>query len=343
MIAFAAMRVAVFSARPTDRRFLDAANGRHGHELVYLEAGLAAATAPLARGFPAVCAFVNDRLDAATLKELAAGGTRLVALRSAGFNHVDLAAADSLGLTVARVPAYSPYSIAEHTIGLMLALNRKLHRAHARVREQNFSLEGLLGFDFHGRTAGVVGTGNIGLGVIRILRGFGCRVLASDPRRDPEVERLGARYVSLEELLAESDIITLHCPLTPATHHLIDAKALARTKRGVMLVNTSRGGVVDTAAVIEALKSGHLGHLGLDVYEEEGDIFFRDLSSEVLKDDVFARLLTFPNVIVTAHQGFFTSDAVAAIAETTLGNVTSFERTGTVDPANRVGKERVRS
>ena len=248
------------------------------------------------------------------------------ALRSAGYNNVDLPAAARLGLTVTRVPAYSPHAVAEHTVALILALNRKVHRAWARVREGNFSLDGLLGFDLVGRTAGVVGTGKIGAAVARIMFGFGCRVLAFDPFPNPECVALGVSYVPFNELLARSDIVTLHCPLTPETRHLMDAAALERMKPGAMLINTGRGTLVDTKAVIEALKSGRLGHLGLDVYEEEAALFFEDRSWRILQDDVFARLLTFPNVIVTGHQGFFTAEALAAIAETTLRAVTEFDQ-----------------
>jgi D-lactate dehydrogenase len=320
------MRVAVFSTKGYDQLFLQKANAGHGHELTFLEARLSPETAPLAEGFPAVCAFVNDRLDAAVVRELARGGTRLIALRSAGFNHVDLPAAADAGLTVARVPAYSPHAVAEHAVALLLGLNRKLHRAYARVREGNFSLEGLLGFDVHGRTVGVIGTGKIGLAFARIMAGFGCRILASDPFPNPECEAVGAQYVGLPELFAQSDIIALHAPLTPDTHHLINAEALTRMKDGVMLINTSRGALVDTRAVIRALKTGKLGALGLDVYEEEEALFFEDQSGQVIEDDVFARLLTFPNVIITGHQGFFTEEALRNIADTTMNNVTAFER-----------------
>jgi D-lactate dehydrogenase len=258
------------------------------------------------------------------VRALAEGGTRLIALRCAGYNNVDLRAAATCGITVVRVPAYSPFAVAEHTVALMLTLNRHTHRAVARVRDGNFALDGLLGFDFHGRTAGIVGTGRIGVATASILRGFGCRVLAFDPAPSQAAVDLGVEYVSLDRLLGESDVVTLHCPLSPASHHLIDANAIARMKRGVMLINTSRGALVDARAAIEALKSGHLGYLGLDVYEEEADLFFEDLSSRVLQDDVLARLLTFPNVVVTSHQAFFTHEALAAIAETTLANVRAF-------------------
>jgi D-lactate dehydrogenase len=319
------VRIAVFSTRPYDRAHFDRANARHGHELVYFEPHLDAATSRLAAGCEAVCAFVNDTLDAAVLRALAGGGTRLVALRSAGFNHVDLGAAARAGLRVVRVPAYSPHAVAEHTIALLLALNRHIPRAVARVRDGNFALDGLVGFDLHGKTVGVVGTGKIGACVARILAGFGCRVLAFDPVPSAEVAALGAGYTTLERLLAESDVVTLHCPLTPETHHLMNADAFRLLRRGGMLINTSRGGLVDTRAAIDALKSGHLGSLAIDVYEEEADLFFEDLSGTVLRDDVFARLLTFPNVVITAHQAFLTTEALDAIAATTLASVTAFE------------------
>jgi D-lactate dehydrogenase len=318
------MKVAVFSVKPYDKRFLERANaGRH--TLTFFEAGLSAETAVLARGFATVCAFVNDRLDAAVLAVLAAGGTRHVALRSAGFNHVDLDAAAGHGLRVTRVPAYSPHAVAEHTVGLILALDRKVHRAYARVREGNFALEGLLGFDIFGKTVGIVGTGKIGAVVARILAGFGCRLLAYDVSPNAECTSLGVTYAPLLDVFRQADILTLHCPLTEATRHLVCAETLAVMKRGAMLINSGRGALVDTPAVIEALKSGQLGHLGLDVYEEEGPLFFEDRSGRVLQDDVFARLLTFPNVVITGHQAFFTEEALTAIAETTLGNVTAFE------------------
>jgi D-lactate dehydrogenase len=270
--------------------------------------------------------FVNDQLNAETLQTLAQQGTRLIALRCAGFNNVDLKTAAELSMTVVRVPAYSPHAVAEHTLGLILALNRKIHRAYARVREGNFALEGLLGFDLNGLTAGVIGTGQIGVVVARILLGFGCKVIAYDPYPNAECEALGVAYVPLNRLLNGADIVTLHCPLTPDTHHLINEQAITEMKTGVMLINTSRGALLDTSAVIEALKSGQIGYLGLDVYEEEANLFFEDLSEKVIQDDVFSRLLTFPNVLVTGHQAFFTQNALAQIAETTLANVTAFEK-----------------
>jgi len=320
------MRVAVFSTKSYDRMFLEAANEKFGHQLTFLTPRLTCETVPLAVGYPAICVFVQDDLNREVLHALAAGGTRLVALRSAGFNNVDLAAADDLGLSVVRVPAYSPHAVAEHAVALMLTLNRKIHRAHARVREGNFALEGLLGFDFFGRTVGIVGTGQIGAGVAQIMHGFGCRLLACDVRPDPQCLALGVEYCPIERLLSESDVVTLHCPLTPQTYHLIDNAAMARMKRGAMLINTSRGAVVNAVSVIEALKSGQIGYLGLDVYEEEADLFFEDLSDKVIQDDTLARLLTFPNVIITGHQAFFTREALERIAQTTLENISDFEQ-----------------
>ena len=330
------MRAAIFSTKPYDRRFLKAANAGHGHELRFFEPRLNAATAPLAHGCEAVCAFVNDVLDAPALSALRENGIRLIALRCAGFNHVDLPAAERLGMIVVRVPAYSPHAVAEHTLALILALNRRITRASARVHDGNFALDGLLGFDMHGRTVGIVGTGRIGQVVTRIMHGLGCRLLGHDPAENPACKQLGMRYVPLPELFSESDVITLHCPLTPATHHMINNDALARMKRGVMLINTSRGPLVDTPAVIQALKTNHLGYLGLDVYEEEADLFFEDLSDQILQDDVFARLLSFPNVLITGHQAFFTEDALRNIAETTLTNITCEQR-------NEPGSHRVKS
>jgi D-lactate dehydrogenase len=322
------LHLAVFSSKPYDQAFLEAANADAGHRLSFHAPRLDAQTAALAADADAVCIFVNDVADAATLQALAARRVRLVALRCAGFNNVDLAAARDLGITVARVPAYSPHAVAEHTIALMLALNRKIHRAFNRVREGNFALDGLLGFDLHGKTVGIVGTGQIGTVVAQILRGFGCRLVAYDPVPNDACQALGVGYVDLEELFATSQIVSLHCPLTPETHHLVDRDLLARSEPGLMLINTGRGALIDTRAVIRALKRGTLGSLGIDVYEEEGDLFFEDLSNRVLHDDVFARLLTFPNVLVTGHQAFFTREALTGIAETTIANVSAFAATG---------------
>lgn len=334
------MKLAVFDTHAYDREALEAANLRYGHELTYLEPRLTRHTASLATGFPAVCSFVNDRVDAQALATLHAGGTRLIALRSAGYNHVDLDETGRLGLVVVRVPEYSPHAVAEHTVALVLALNRKVHRAYNRVREANFSLEGLVGFDLSGKTCGIVGTGKIGAVVARIMHGFGCRLLAFDvtPNESLAAE-LNVRYTGLPELYRQADIISLHVPLTPTTHHLIDAAALAGMKRGVMLINTGRGALLDSRALIDALKRGHVGAAGLDVYEEEEGVFFRNLSEEVLQDDVLARLLTFPNVLITSHQAFLTREALANIAETTLANVRAFERAEPL--ANEVRAEQV--
>lgn len=318
------MRCAVFSTKSYDLEFLEAANaGRH--ELVFHEARLAPDTTAVTAGASAVCAFVNDDLGSEVLERLHRSGVGSIVLRCAGYNHVDLASARRLGLTVVRVPAYSPHAVAEHTVGLILMLNRHLHRAYNRAREHNFSLSGLLGFDLVGRTVGVVGTGAIGTVVARIMRGFGCTVVATDPEPRDECRAIGVTYVELEELYRQADIITFHCPLTPQTHHLIDADAIAIMRRGVMLINTSRGALVDTSAVIEGLKSGQIGHLGLDVYEEEADLFFEDLSDTIVDDDLFARLMTFPNVVVTGHQAFFTREALEAIARTTIDNLSAID------------------
>ncbi|MEX1034003.1 MAG: 2-hydroxyacid dehydrogenase [Cellvibrionaceae bacterium] len=318
------MKVAVFSTKSYDRDFLQHSNQFYRHQLTYFEPKLTLETSALAAGFPVVCAFVNDQLNDKVLRALYHQGTQLVALRSAGFNHVDLCCAEELGMTVVRVPAYSPHAVAEHALALILSLNRKTFRAFNRVREGNFSLEGLLGFDLHGKTVGVIGSGKIGTIFIRIMNSLGCKVLAYDPYPNAEAERF-AEYVNLPELYRDSDIISLHCPLLPETHHLIDRNALEQMKNGVMLINTSRGRIVDTRAVISGFKRGKIGYLGLDVYEEEGDLFFNDLSDKVIDDDVFMRLLTFPNVLITSHQGFFTREALTAIADTTLANITAFE------------------
>jgi len=269
--------------------------------------------------------FVNDDLGSGVLKKLSQQGAKLIALRCAGFNNVDLRASRELGLTVVRVPAYSPHAVAEHTVALILTLNRKTHKAYNRVREGNFSLEKLTGFNLSGKNIGIIGTGKIGSIVAQIMTGFGCNLLAHDPYPNDNCEALDVDYISLSELLKESDIITLHCPLTPETRHLIDEASLNNMKSGVMLINTSRGEIIETHSIIGALKSGKVGYLGLDVYEEEAELFFQDLSDRIIADDIFARLLTFPNVLITGHQGFFTKDALTSIAETTLSNIEEFE------------------
>lgn len=315
------MYIAVFSAKRYDRQFFERANQEYGFTLRFFEPHLTLDTARLAQGFEAVCAFTNDTLDRPVLEALSEQGCKVIAMRCAGYNNVDLDAVRDLGLQVVRVPAYSPHAVAEHAVAMILTLNRKTHRAYNRVRDANFALEGLLGFDLYGKTAGIVGTGKIGIAAAGILKGFGCRVLASDPHPDPECEALGVEYVPFIELCRQADIISLHCPLNPSTHHLVNAEAIERMKPGVMLINTSRGGTVDTEAVVQGLKSGKIGYVGLDVYEGEGDLFFEDLSSEVIQDDTFTRLLTFPNVLITGHQAFFTREAMQAIAETTLENI----------------------
>ncbi|MFM2433029.1 MAG: hypothetical protein RLZZ511_4243 [Cyanobacteriota bacterium] len=319
------MKIAVFSTKSYDRDSLTAANSVHNHELCFFETQLNRHTALLAKDIPVVCPFVNDEVNAEVLKILAANGTRLLALRAAGFNNVDLKAAAELGIIVVRVPAYSPYAVAEHTVALILMLNRRLYRAYNRVRDDNFALEGLLGFDLHGSTIGIIGTGKIGMVFAQIMHGFGCSLLGYDPLPNPQFEAIGtAQYVELSELLAQSDVISLHCPLTPENHYLIDAEAIARMQPDVMLINTSRGGLVDTEAVIAGIKSAKIGYLGIDVYEQEADLFSEDLSGTIIQDDNFQLLKSFPNVVITAHQAFFTRNALQAIAETTLANVTEF-------------------
>jgi len=321
------VRIAFFDTKRYERQAFDAANADQAHEIVYHEPRLTPDTASLADGFPVVCSFVNDRVTAETLATLARGGTKLLALRSAGYNHVDLVAAAKLGIPVVRVPEYSPHAVAEHTVMLALAVIRRVHRAWARVREGNFSLEGLMGFDLFQKRVGIIGTGKIGRVTARIFKGFGCEVVAYDLYPDEKAaEEIGFTYVDLDELYRTSDIISLHVPLTPETHHLIDGPAIKSMKRGVVLVNTGRGALIDTRALIEGLKSEHVGAAGLDVYEEEEGLFFRDLSDRVIQDDVLARLLMFPNILVTAHQAFLTREALANIAETTLASVTAFER-----------------
>jgi D-lactate dehydrogenase len=321
------MNVAFFSAKKYDHASFLAANGDR-HHLRFLEPHLEVTTVALARGSDAVCVFVNDTLDATVLEELSRLGVRFVALRCAGFNNVDLAAAAQFGIGVGRVPAYSPHAVAEHTVALMLTLNRQIHRAYNRVRDGNFSLDGLMGFDFNGRTVGLIGTGKIGAIMAKILLGLGCRVIAYDPFPNKECVALGVEFVRLDQLFSESHVISLHCPLTQENHHLISDAALAKMRDGVMIINTSRGALIDTRAVIEGLKSGRVGYLGMDVYEEEGDLFFEDLSDKIIADDIFTRLLTFPNVLITGHQAFFTRNAMDNIAGTTIANLTEFEATG---------------
>ena len=331
------MKVAVFSAKRYDRALLAEANAAHGHDLTFQEARLEAGTVALAAGFPAVSVFVNDDVDAEVLAALAAGGTRLVATRSTGFNQIDLEAAARQGIRVVRVTDYSPHSVAEFTVGLLLALNRHLHRAYERTRSGNFELDGLMGFDLHGRTVGVIGTGKIGRAFGRIMAGFGCRVIGHDPYPHPDFEAAGGHYVPLEAVMAEAEVLSLHCPLTPGTRHVVNAESLSRVRRGLLLVNTSRGGLVDTQAAIDALKDGRLGGLAIDVYEQEADLFFRDLSSEIISDDLIQRLVSFPNVLLTGHQAFFTREAIGTICATTLASITAFERGERLENEVRAG------
>lgn len=329
------MKIAFFSARPFDSSFFTEASKEpacSGSEIVYFESRLSVETAVLAEGCTAVCPFVCDDVSAKVVDRLHQLGVKLIVLRSAGFNHVDLERCRQLGMKVARVPAYSPHAVAEHTACLLLALNRKIHRAYQRVRELNFSLDGLIGFDICGKSVGVIGTGKIGAVFARIMTGFGAEVLAFDPFPSEVVRALpGVRYVSLDELIAGSDIISLHCPLTAETKHLIDAERFSQMRQGVIILNTSRGALLDTPALIHSLKRGKVGAAGLDVYEEEEGIFFSDLSESGLQDDTLARLLTFPNVLVTAHQAFLTREALGNIARRTLLSVREFAE-GAINP-----------
>jgi D-lactate dehydrogenase len=319
------MKIAFFSAKSYDIEYFERFNATFQHEFQFFETRLNEKTVNLIDTQEAVCVFVNDDLNEKTIVELHKKGIKLIALRCAGFNNVDLNAAKAHGIKIVRVPTYSPYAVAEHGVALILTLNRKTHKAYNRVRDSNFSLEKLVGFDLHGKTIGVIGTGKIGAIFCQIMQGFGCRVLAFDPFPNAELIAKGVEYQALDDLFAASDIISLHCPLTPQTHHIIDAKALKKMKKGAMLVNTSRGALVDTTAVISALRDRHLGYLAIDVYEQEEELFFQDLSGEILDDEEISHLLTFPNVLITAHQSFFTNEALEQIATITLQNVSDFE------------------
>lgn len=322
------MKVLSFSSRKDERVFLSRALEQAGHQLVFEEAHLHAGTAALAQGYDAVTVFVNDQVNADVIATLSECQVSVIALRCAGYNNVDLDAARAAGIAVVRVPAYSPYAVAEHAVALLLALNRHIHKAYNRVREGNFSLDGLLGSDIHGKTVGVIGTGTIGQVFCQIMSGFGTRVIAYDPFPNKACIALGVEYVELDSLYAQSDILSLHCPLTPESQHLINADTLSKVKPGVVLINTSRGGLVDTRAVIQGLKSHKLGGLALDVYEEEADLFFEDLSDQVIDDDELMRLTTFPNVIITGHQAFLTNEALTNIANTTAQNLTDIALEG---------------
>ncbi|MBK5142228.1 2-hydroxyacid dehydrogenase [Budviciaceae bacterium BWR-B9] len=320
------MKLAIYSTKQYDRKYLEVANQRFGIDLEFFDFKLSPQTAKTAEGCEAVCIFVNDDGSRPVLEELAKSGVKIVALRCAGFNNVDLDAAKELGLQVVRVPAYSPEAVAEHAIGLMMSLNRRIHRAYQRTRDANFSLEGLIGFNMHNRTAGIIGTGKIGIATMRILKGFGMRLLAFDPYPSPLALDLGAEYVDLKTLYERSDVISLHCPLTPENHHLLNAAAFKQMKDGVMIINTSRGGLIDSPAAIEALKQQKIGSLGMDVYENERDLFFEDKSNDVIQDDVFRRLSSCHNVLFTGHQAFLTEEALLSISETTLQNIQQLEQ-----------------
>ncbi len=322
------IKMAVFSSRKWVVDSFNELNSKYQYELTYYEARLYNNTIPLTKGFDAVCVFVNDTVDEEIIKGLKANGVKQIALRCAGFNNVDIEAAQQHGINVVRVPAYSPYAIAEHSLGLILSLNRKFHRAYTRVRDGNFALDGLLGFDLHGKTVGVIGTGKIGEIFINLVKGFGCKILAYDKFPNEKLQKAGLEYVELHDIYKQSDVISLHCPLTYETFHMINEYAIAAMKTGVMIINTSRGPLIDTEAVIDGLKKGKVGYLGLDVYEEEEELFFEDHSETVIQDDKFVRLQTFPNVLITAHQAFFTKEAVMNIAETTFENVKTFLKDG---------------
>jgi D-lactate dehydrogenase len=320
------MKVAVFSTQSYEREYLERFNINPKHELVFFEASLNTDTTNLAEGFEAVCVFVSDKIDGTTIEKLSKLGVKLIDLRSAGFNHVDVVAAKEHHIKVLRVPAYSPQAVAEHAVALILTLNRKTHKVYNRVREGNFSLENLMGFNLYGKTVGVVGTGKIGTAFCRIMQGFGCKLIAHDVIESDELKAKGVEYMSFDEVLEKADIISLHCPLTAADKHLFNSISFGKMKKGAMLINTSRGGLIKTTDAIEALKSGQLGYLGIDVYEQEERLFFKDLSESIIEDDIIERLLSFHNVLITPHQGFFTHEALDQIAITTIKNFTDFEK-----------------
>lgn len=335
------MKTAVFSTQSYDKEYLERENSHFGHTLFFYESSLKEKTVRLAENFEAVCVFVNDAITREVIVKLAEMGVKAIVLRCAGFNNVDIEAACQYGIKVLRVPAYSPHAVAEHALALIMTLNRKTHKAYNRVREGNFSIERLTGFDLCGKTVGVVGTGKIGALFARIMMGIGCRIIAFDRYPNPSLAADGVSYTSLDELFRISDIISLHCPLTPETHHMINSSSLAEMKKGVMLINTSRGKLIDTEAAIEALKNEHLGYLGIDVYEQEENLFFKDLSELIIRDDKIRRIMTFPNVLVTAHQAYFTDNALQQIARTTLQNLQDVTA-GTINPQNQVCAEMVK-
>lgn len=325
------MKIAFFSTKSYDRTHFESAVEASGHDITFFEDALTLYTATLVTGYDAVCIFVNNPMDKPLIEKISELGVKIIALRSAGFNHVDLKACENHGIKVYRVPVYSPESVAEHTVALILTLNRKTHKAYNRVRENNYSLEGLTGFNLHGKTVGVIGTGTIGTAFCKIMTGFGCEILAFDPKENDEVKKLGGNYVDLDKLFESSDIISLHCPLIPQTRHMIDKESIGKMKDGVMLINTSRGALIDTTAVINGLKEKKVSFLGIDVYEQEDTLFFKDLSNEVIQDDEIGRLMTFPNVLITGHQAFLTDEALQQITEITLQNLTDHEQGKKVD------------
>jgi D-lactate dehydrogenase len=319
------MKIAFFSTKSYDKIYFEKYKAKSNHLFTYFEASLSESTINLTIDFDGVCVFVNDKIDKKTIENLAQNGIKLIALRCAGFNNVDLEAAKKYGIKVVRVPAYSPQAVAEHAVSLILTLNRKTHKVYNRVRESNFSLENLIGFNLYAKTIGVIGTGQIGTAFCKIMLGFGCKVIGYDIIQSDELIAQGVKYQSIEQVIEQADIISLHCPLSPETQHLFNKKAFAKMKKGAMLINTSRGGLINTPDAIKALKNGHLGHLGIDVYEQEGNLFFKDLSESIIQDDVIQRLMSFPNVLITPHQGFFTDEALTQIAITTIDNITDFE------------------
>lgn len=319
------MKIAVFSTKSYDQEYFEKYNSEYNYSFTYFETALKASTANLTNGFDVVCIFVNDLVDKETLKILSANNVQLIALRCAGYNNVDIEAAKSYTIKTVRVPAYSPEAVAEHAIALILTLNRKTHKAYNRVREGNFSLKNLIGFNLHGKTIGVIGTGQIGSTFIKVIKGFGCKIVAFDINKNEELLDLGLEYLSLNEVFKSSDILSLHCPLNQHTKHLINEKSIASMKDGVMIINTSRGGLVNTASVIEGLMSKKIGYLGIDVYEQEEKLFFRDLSEHIIQDELILRLMSFPNVLITSHQAYFTKEAMEEITLTTLENIKSFK------------------
>lgn len=315
------MKIVFFSAKPYDKLFFDKANQQYGFEIEYYETHLGPHIVNVVENAEAVCVFVNDKLNAEVLEVLAARGVKIIALRCAGFNNVDLETAKRLGFSVCRVPAYSPEAVAEHAVAMLLTINRKTHKAYNRVREQNFALNGLLGYNLHGKTIGVVGTGKIGKAFCNIMLGFGSNVIAYDLYEDKSLIEKGVTYVPFSNLLLQSDIISLHCPLTPENHYLLNKETIHQMKPGVTIINTSRGGLINTADMIHALKTRQVGALCIDVYEQEEKLFFRDLSASIIEDDNIQRLMSFPNVLITAHQAFFTEEAIAEIAQVTMNSI----------------------